>query len=45
MMPNKNESVDMIKSILQKIIDEMDMMETDRIMPEHRRPKMIEMEV
>lgn len=45
MMPNKNESVDMIKSVLQKIIDEMDMMETDRIMPEHRRPKMIEMEV
>lgn len=36
---------DMIKSVLQKIIDEMDMMESDRIMPESRKPKMMKMEV
>ena len=36
---------DMIKSVLQKIIDEMDMMETERIMPEHRRPKAMAMKV
>lgn len=41
---NMSQDKDMIKSVLQKIIDEMDMMETERIMPEHRRPKMMKME-
>lgn len=47
MMPHEDMSQDkdMIKSVLQKIIDEMDTMETERIMPEHRRPKMMKMEV
>ncbi len=47
MMPHEDMSQDkdMIKSVLQKIIDEMDMMESDRIMPESRRPKMMKMEV
>ena len=47
MMPqdNKAQDVDMIKSILQKIIDEMGSMEADRIMPEDRKPKMMKMEV
>ena len=36
---------DMIKSVLQKIIDEMDMIESDRIMPDHRKPKMVKMEM
>lgn len=47
MMPHEDMSQDkdMIKSVLQKIIDEMDMMETERIMPESRRPKMMKMEV
>lgn len=46
-MPHEDMSQDkdMIKSVLQKIIDEMDTMESDRIMPEHRRPKMMKMEV
>lgn len=46
-MPHEDMSQDkdMIKSVLQKIIDEMDMMESDRIMPEHRRPKAMKMEV
>lgn len=46
-MPHEDMSQDkdMIKSVLQKIIDEMDMMETDRIMPESRKPKMMKMEV
>lgn len=47
MMPNENQSqdADMIKTILQKIIDEMSSMEADRIMPESRKPKMMKMEV
>ena len=46
-MPHEDMSQDkdMIKSVLQRIIDEMDTMESDRIMPEHRRPKVMEMEV
>jgi hypothetical protein len=46
-MPHEDMSQDkdMIKSVLQKIIDEMDMMETERIMPESRRPKMMKTEV
>lgn len=46
-MPHEemNQDKDMIKSVLQKIIDEMDMMESDRIMPESRRPKAMKMEV
>lgn len=40
-----NQDKDMIKSVLQKIIDEMDMIESDRIMPEHRKPKMVKMEM
>lgn len=45
MMPNENETKDMIKSVLQKIIDEMNTMESDRIMPEERRPKPMAMEI
>lgn len=47
MMPHEDvkQDKDMIKSVLQKIIDEMDMMESDRIMPEHRKPKMVKTEV
>lgn len=47
MMPHddKAQDMDMIKSILQKIIDEMGSMEADRIMPESRKPKMMKMEV
>lgn len=46
-MPHEDMSQDkdMIKSVLQKIIDEMDMMETDRIMPESRKPKAMAMKV
>lgn len=42
---DKAQDADMIKSVLQKIIDEMGTMEADRIMPEHRKPKMVKMEV
>ena len=45
MLSNENDSRDMIKEILQKIIDEMGTLESDRIMPEHRRPKSIALEV
>lgn len=47
MMPHEDMSQDkdMIKAVLQKIIDEMDTMESDRIMPEGRKPKAVEMEV
>lgn len=45
MMPQENSSQDMIKSVLQKIIDEMGSLEADRIMPDHRKPKMVKMEV
>jgi hypothetical protein len=31
----------MIKKVLQKVIDEMDMMESDRLMPDHMKPKMV----
>lgn len=43
MMPqdNKSQDADMIKTILQKIIDEMNTMESDRIMPEDRKPKVM----
>lgn len=42
---DKPQDMDMIKSVLQKIIDEMNTMESDRIMPESRKPKMVKMEV
>lgn len=47
MMPHEDASQDkdMIKTILQKIIDEMNTMESDRIMPEERKPKMVKTEV
>lgn len=38
-------AADMIKTILQKIIDEMNMLESDRIMPENRRPKAVQIEI
>lgn len=46
-MPHEDMSQDkdMIKAVLQKIIDEMDTMESDRIMPDHRKPKVMAMEV
>lgn len=44
MIPN-DESKDMIKEVLQKIIDEMEGLETDRIMPEYRKPKAVAVEV
>lgn len=46
-MPHEDMSQDkdMIKAVLQKIIDEMDTMESDRIMPEERRPKVMATEV
>lgn len=43
-MLHENDSRDMIKEILQKIIDEMGALESDRIIPEHRRPKAIALE-
>lgn len=45
MHEDKAQDMDMIKTILQKIIDEMGSMEADRIMPESRKPKMVKMEV
>jgi len=36
---------DMIKSVLQKIIDDMNSYEADRIMPEARKPKAVVAEV
>lgn len=42
---HENGSYDMIKEILQKIIDEMGTLESDRIMPEHRRPKAMALEI
>lgn len=45
MHEDKAQDMDMIKTILQKIIDEMGSMEADRIMPESRKPKMMKMEV
>lgn len=42
-MPHEDASqdADMIKTILQKIIDEMNTMESDRIMPDDRKPKVM----
>lgn len=47
MMPHddKTQDADMIKTVLQKIIDEMNGLESDRIMPEERKPKMVKTEV
>ena len=45
MLHNESNPRDMIKEILQKIIDEMGTLESDRIMPEHRRPKAMKIEV
>ena len=45
MLPNESDPKDMIKAILQKIIDEMGTLESDRIMPEHRKPKAMEVEI
>lgn len=42
---DKAQDMDMIKSVLQKIIDEMTQFESDRIMPEDRKPKMAAMEI
>ena len=44
MHEDKTQDMDMIKSILQKLIDDMNSMEADRIMPEGRKPKMVKME-
>lgn len=43
MMPqeDQHQDADMIKTILQKIIDEMNTIEADRIMPEDRKPKIM----
>lgn len=43
MMPHEDthQDADMIKTILQKIIDEMNTMESDRIMPDERKPKVM----
>lgn len=41
----ENSPHDIIKEILQKIIDEMGTLESDRIMPEHRKPKVMALEV
>lgn len=40
-----NNGTDMVKSILQNIIDDMNDMEADRIMPEDRKPKAMKVEV
>lgn len=47
MMPHDDapQDMDMIKNVLQKIVDEMNAMESDRIMPESRKPKAMAMEV
>lgn len=37
---DKMQDMDMIKSVLQKIVDEMNQFESDRIMPEDRKAKM-----
>ena len=42
---DKMQDRDMIKTVLQKIVDEMGSMEADRIMPESRKPKVMKMEV
>lgn len=47
MIPHEDMSQDkdMIKAVLQKIIDEMDTMESDRIMPADRKPKAMAVDV
>ena len=45
MLPNENSTPDMIKSILQKIIDEMGQLESDRIMPDSRKPQAVSVEI
>ena len=42
--PDEHEDVDMIKQVLQKIVDEMDQFESDRLMPESRKPKEVHVE-
>jgi hypothetical protein len=42
---DKKQDADMIKSVLQKIIDDMNEYEADRIMPEERKPKAVVTEV
>lgn len=39
---DESQDMDMIKSVLQKIIDQMDQMEADNLMPEARKPKVVE---
>lgn len=45
MIHDEHDTKDMIKIILQKIIDEMNTLESDRIMPEDRKPKAVKVEV
>lgn len=42
---DQKQDTDMIKSVLQKIINEMNEFEADRIMPEERKPKAVMAEV
>lgn len=42
---DQKQDVDMIKSVLQRIIDEMNEFEADRIMPEEKKPKAVVAEV
>jgi hypothetical protein len=42
---DQKQDADMIKSVLQKIIDDMNSYEADRIMPEERKPKAVVAEV
>ena len=42
---DQKQDMDMIKSVLQKIIDEMNEFEADRIMPEEKKPKAMVAEV
>jgi hypothetical protein len=37
---DSTQDAEMIKRVLQKVIDEMDEMESSRVMPEHMKPKM-----
>jgi len=39
---DETQDVDMIKQVLQKIIDEMDQMEADRLSPGSMKPKVVE---
>lgn len=40
-----HEDVDMISHVLRKIADEMDMMDADHLMPENRKPKVVEAKI